>query len=809
VIALALSGGAPAAGQGWEWVSPLPEFPLVGMAWDGQRLLAVDRPGGIYYGDEGASCLWTSADSTSWKRTWCHTSALRALACGGGTCVAVGLGVFSSTDGLSWTPRAEGVVANLQAVTWTGNRFVAVGRGAAPIMTSPDGIDWAAIQLPAGTELDVVAASGGVTVIAGYRFLSGESVVLRSEDGATWIPTALPGSGWVSAIVWAGDRFLAIGEDNRVLASPDGASWSEVGQLPWTSRRRLAWNGSLLLAFWDGVWTSPDGVVWTERIPSQETSSYDIPWSAVWTGQKWVVNGTFTSADGVSWKDWRFSLLAVATSGETAVAAGGDGVILSSNNGVDWVRRQSPTAAALNSVTWTGERFVVAGERTVLASPDGVTWQALATGLDADMRRVSWTGSRHEAVLADGGLATSSDGVAWSRVAGAGGWVEDVTTAGWKQVAVGRGGLVLTSRDGVKWDRQVPPVPADLLGVTWNGRSFVAVGAGPTLIRSPDGERWFAGKPPEPPVLEGSKLDRLEAVHAEGDLVTVWGKVVYPETWGFRCWVSSDGFSWFPGDALSAGGGWALARTAEHLTLVSGPAIMSQKRVPRRIVVPTSAHVSGINGTFWRSELEVVNRGTEVARYQLALLPRAGGEVSSVSPRFTLQPGAARRHRNLLQEVFGTTGAGAVRVTALVGQVEVTSRTFTQSGSGSFGQAVPGIPEEEAATAGRTVRLMGLSQAASRADGFRTNLGMVNTGGVAVTIDVTLHAASGAVLGTVSETVQAETLTQIDEVLRRVTADPVVGGYALLRTTTPGASFLAYASVIDNRTGDPVLIVAR
>ncbi|MEW6338599.1 MAG: hypothetical protein ACOY3Y_04220 [Acidobacteriota bacterium] len=40
------------------------------------------------------------------------------------------------------------------------------------------------------------------------------------------------------------------------------------------------------------------------------------------------------------------------------------------------------------------------------------------------------------------------------------------------------------------------------------------------------------------------------------------------------------------------------------------------------------------------------------------------------------------------------------------------------------------------------------------------------------------------------------------------TAD-VSDGYAVLRTPTPGGRFYAYASVVDNRSGDPIYVPAQ
>lgn len=39
-----------------------------------------------------------------------------------------------------------------------------------------------------------------------------------------------------------------------------------------------------------------------------------------------------------------------------------------------------------------------------------------------------------------------------------------------------------------------------------------------------------------------------------------------------------------------------------------------------------------------------------------------------------------------------------------------------------------------------------------------------------------------------------------------MTDSAVAEGYAILRTTTPGGRFFAYASVIDNATSDPICV---
>ena len=456
---------------------------------------------------------------------------------------------------------------------------------------------------------------------------------------------------------------------------------------------------------------------------------------------------------------------------------------------------------------WDGERFLAAGaQRALVASTDGVTWQHRTSGLDADIVRLVWTGARFVAQLADGGLAHSADGVAWSRATTPGELV-DVASAGWRLVAVGKGGLVATSHDGVTWTRQPPPTSADLVSLTWTGRSFVAVGRGLTVLRSADGERWQPEPAPTDDPTSSCTVSSLDSVSSEGDVLLVWATSICPGGSTRPYWQSPDARGWISTADLYLGRSRdSRIRKGHRITVLGNNSIHRVDGPEIRSVVPMAAHTQGANGTFWRTDLEVLNRGSEVARYEVELLPRAGGVGQGTIGSFVVQPGASRRHRDILHDAKG---AGALRVRTLAGQIEVTSRTATDGATGTAGQLVPGIPEEEAYASGHAARLVGLSQAPDRTDGFRTNLGIVNLAEVPIAVTVAIHLPSGALLGTIEATAPAGSLLQLDEVIRRVTQAPVPAAYALVRSSTRGAAFVAWASVVDNRTGDPTLVMAR
>ncbi len=50
---------------------------------------------------------------------------------------------------------------------------------------------------------------------------------------------------------------------------------------------------------------------------------------------------------------------------------------------------------------------------------------------------------------------------------------------------------------------------------------------------------------------------------------------------------------------------------------------------------------------------------------------------------------------------------------------------------------------------------------------------------------------------------------QVNDAFHAVGADDVPDGYAVVRTTTEGGGFIAYASVVDNGSGDAVFLLGE
>ncbi len=226
-------------------------------------------------------------------------------------------------------------------------------------------------------------------------------------------------------------------------------------------------------------------------------------------------------------------------------------------------------------------------------------------------------------------------------------------------------------------------------------------------------------------------------------------------------------------------------------------------------VVDTSAHKQGLNGTDWITDLTVANPG--LADVQARLYFMKGWRDNTGAPAHPVAV-PLRQSVALADVVQATFGEGAAAGAILVGcdaPLLVASRTYNSTPEGTFGQYVQGRPVGEAIAYGQTAWLIGLSQAASTTDGFRTNLGVVNVTAQSIQVEVALYRGDGTWLGTQVVALMPYDFQQLDRVYTLVTDAGVANGYAVVDTTTQGGRFFAYASVIDNRTGDAIHVPAR
>ncbi len=230
---------------------------------------------------------------------------------------------------------------------------------------------------------------------------------------------------------------------------------------------------------------------------------------------------------------------------------------------------------------------------------------------------------------------------------------------------------------------------------------------------------------------------------------------------------------------------------AVALTFVS----VAQTATAGTWTIPGTVNTSGLNGTRFVSDLAITNPGADPAFAILALVPDGG---TSQSFQY-LAPGQTLVVRNVLQQVWGATGAFATVVTS-TSDLLIRARTYNAAASGTYGVALPVVADDRFLSTGDSADSLWISQSANGSTGYRTNVAVVfpdATGGDAT---VTVYDAAGAAGGSQAFSLPSAGFQQFAV---GSFAGAVAVGRARIEVSRGRAT--AYAVVVDNVTGDSSL----
>jgi N-acetylneuraminic acid mutarotase len=257
---------------------------------------------------------------------------------------------------------------------------------------------------------------------------------------------------------------------NDVWSSPDGVSWTQLSaHAQWSPRMRMAVyvfnnkiyiaGGETLTGYLNDVWSSPDGVTWTQVTPGAPWAPRSGATALVFQNKMWLIGGGTTPSSGV---------------GITNPDRLKD--VWSSPDGMTWTHSDTNTTlAGIQDPQWT--------PRTVAG---GSVFQNKMVVLGGSMQTVPGaTGVLTNEVW------SSPDGVTWTQSTGAIGWSarrspsvvtynNTLYVLGGKSSASSPLNDIWSSSDGVSWIQVTPSAP-------WSGRhEFFALVVPRISIPKPD-----------------------------------------------------------------------------------------------------------------------------------------------------------------------------------------------------------------------------------------------------------------------------------------------------------------------------------
>lgn len=277
----------------------------------------------------------------------------------------------------------------------------------------------------------------------------GDIIFSIGQQFVPWLKKISSTTNALHGVTAGNHRIAAVGDNNTIVTSAGGTSWSADSVTAASSYLNgAAYANGMFVATGDNgaILTSTDGLNWTQ----QNSGTTNALWGACHG------NGLF-------------------------VAAGDGGIIVTSPDGVNWTEQTNGAADWFDGVAWNNGRFVAVGAYgEICTSTDGTNWTGQYSGVSDELRGVTAGSGQFVAVGDYGDIVTSFDGTNWTwqdSGLGGNGFLYSVSYGNGGFVAVGDGGTLLLSRGGTNWVSDDSGVANTLYGVSYfeNG-SFVIVG---------------------------------------------------------------------------------------------------------------------------------------------------------------------------------------------------------------------------------------------------------------------------------------------------------------------------------------------
>ena len=445
-------------GQTWTVQSTNSTVDLQAVMWSGTASLWMAAGSG--------GNILTSPDGSTWTLAYTDSAAVtfRGIGEQSGTLFVVGdlsrvLSGAISVGSINWQAVTTPLTTNLQleTVTSNGSRLVIMGEDGTVLWSDDGGVTWTA-QLPDFNALNDVLWNGTqwyAVANAGHFF--------QSTDGIDWTSTTaavVPTNRNLNSIAWDGSTYFVAVDLHTLFWSGDGTTWNLMNVTCPTS-------GAVLVPA-----PSCDITSVTSGNPASATKQFVAVGSLgtilrmSYNGTTWVwdaraadpimtsVSSAVTPVTG----DHQRPLMRDVAWHERFVAVGYKGSIWTSLDGDTWtVRGSGLTDAPLESVVWDDNhaQWQIVGQGVQLSSTDGLTWtleRALTTSSGDGLAWINDATLLSDRILAigqSGVIMTSPSGVEWTVIDSGQGntHLRAVDNQSQAAVAVGENGLIMLSRD--------------------------------------------------------------------------------------------------------------------------------------------------------------------------------------------------------------------------------------------------------------------------------------------------------------------------------------------------------------------------
>jgi hypothetical protein len=253
----------------------------------------------------------------------------------------------------------------------------------------------------------------------------------------------------------------------------------------------------------------------------------------------------------------------------------------------------------------------------------------------------------------------------------------------------------------------------------------------------------------------------------------------------------------------------AYASTIDNQTndpLMVSPVLKPSEAATRFVLPGVGDFDSGF--AHWKSDVRVFDSGSSDTPVTMSYYAQ-GKADQPITITSSVKAGQVLALDNFIASQMpqaGTNTAGSLVVTTpSSSSLVVSGRTYTDIGQGTYGQFIPGVtPADSVGLNERTLQLLQLEQSSR----MRTNIGIVETSGNSVNVQVSIILPDSRVTPVVSLTLAPNEFVQLSLGGFGYT-DSIYNARAVVKVTGGTGRVTAYASVIDQVTQDPAYVPAQ
>lgn len=332
---------------------------------------------------EDSTVFVSENNGTSWRSI--TVNAPHAITWGDSS-TAVGESGFSmsvtGTGNTNWTYSLPSPGNFTSIMRGNGRYFLTTGNYR---LASPDLESWTSLTSGSFTTYGFAAGNGIVVSVGSGHAGEKKGYVSTTVDGTRWYDQVTPTATILYSVVYGAGKFVAVGESETILTSPDGVNWTS-----WRTN-----SGTLNSVTYGNNMFVAVGV---------SGSSGTIRYSS--DGQTWnATSAGNTGFNSVTYANGLFILV------------GDNGRIYSSSNGSTWtLRTPTPsTSRAFRTVEYVNDRFIAVGDldgstgtgAVVAHSTDGTTWTKEVSNISVALYSSVAAKGKYVAVGNNGSIVTA------------------------------------------------------------------------------------------------------------------------------------------------------------------------------------------------------------------------------------------------------------------------------------------------------------------------------------------------------------------------------------------------------------------